>query len=325
MGLLSLDLNVFKIMSILLSGILYDKDKRTPYIMLFGLVVVGIFAGFAIMKAMPNALRRRSRVKVLLAATEASRHRINDDVEKRRWLNHRLGFGNEERQGDALALPSGSASKEEIDVVLDWVKSCVYFTPRMVAENKGDIVPDLVKSLLGRWTTTMLEQHGYVNWYECDREIVMLLEAGFPQLRLEPQHARLMRLQDFYQAILHHSAACESYADPQSTTKDVPEHLAVAVSKLSRTPRQSPTLAMRVNFGRWLSRFLNERGYQSWPGWFSDGRVIHVVLRSTFPPLKRRKRAALQSLAVLYAAAGSQRESLASDAPGGLRLRKHVA
>ncbi|KAF4727998.1 hypothetical protein FOZ62_010050, partial [Perkinsus olseni] len=168
MGLLSLDLNVFKIMSILLSGILYDKDKRTPYIMLFGLVVVGIFAGFAIMKAMPNALRRRSRVKVLLAATEASRHRINDDVEKRRWLNHRLGFGNEERQGDALALPSGSASKEEIDVVLDWVKSCVYFTPRMVAENKGDIVPDLVKSLLGRWTTTMLEQHGYVNWYECD-------------------------------------------------------------------------------------------------------------------------------------------------------------
>ncbi|KAF4655490.1 hypothetical protein FOZ61_007551 [Perkinsus olseni] len=306
MGLLSLDLNVFKIMSILLSGILYDKDKRTPYIMLFGLVVVGIFAGFAIMKAMPNALRRRSRVK--------------------RWLNHRLGFGNEERQGDALALPSGSVSKGEIDVVLDWVKSCVYFTPRMVAENKGDIVPDLVKSLLGRWTTAMLEQHGYVNWYECDREIVLLLEAGFPQLRLEPQHARLMRLQDFYQAILHHSAACEAYADALSTTKDVPEHLTVAVSKLSRTPRQSPTLAMRVNFGRWLSRFLNERGYQSWPGWFSDGRVIHVVLRSTFPPLKRRKRAALRSLAVLSAAAASsQKESLASDAPGGLRLRKHVA
>ncbi|KAF4655493.1 hypothetical protein FOZ61_007554 [Perkinsus olseni] len=176
----------------------------------------------------------------------------------------------------------------------------------MVAESKGDIVPDLVKSLLGRWTTTMLEQHGYVNWYECDREIVMLLEAGFPQLRLEPQHARLMRLQDFYQAILHHSAACEAYADPQSTVEDVPEHLSVAVSKLSRTPRQSPTLAMRVNFGRWLGQFLDKRGYQSWPGWFSDGRVIHVVLRSTFPPLKRRKSAALRSLAVLAAASADR-------------------
>lgn len=41
-----------------------------------------------------------------------------------------------------------------------------------------DIVPDLMKSLLGRWTTAMMEQHGYVNWYECNREVEMLLEAG---------------------------------------------------------------------------------------------------------------------------------------------------
>ncbi|KAF4755444.1 hypothetical protein FOZ62_004829, partial [Perkinsus olseni] len=103
----------------------------------------------------------------------------------------------------------------------------------------------------------------------------MLLEAGFPQLRLEPQHARFMRLQDFYEATLRHLAACEAYAVVQASSvgENVPEYLIVATSKLSRPPRQASTLAMRVNFGRWLSRFLDKRGYQSWPGWFSDGRV----------------------------------------------------
>lgn len=180
----------------------------------------------------------------------------------------------------------------------------------------------------------MMEQHGYVNWSECGSDIEMLLEsgemsyqrtvlfmrwilygAGFPQLRLEPQHSRLMRFQDFYQAILYHSTACKICAETSSSTEDgekslspmwleilfisVPSHIVAAVSKLSRPPHQAPTLKMRVNFGRWLSRFLNERGYQSWPGWFSNGRVLHVILRSTFPPLKQRKKAALRSLTLL--------------------------
>ncbi|EER09799.1 hypothetical protein Pmar_PMAR019275, partial [Perkinsus marinus ATCC 50983] len=183
----------------------------------------------------------------------------------------------------------------------------------------------LMKSLLGRWTTAMMEQHGYVNWYECNREVEMLLEAGFPQLRLEPQHSRLMRLQDFYQAILLHSAACEVYAGTSSHAGRVSPLLVAAVSKLSRPPRQSPTLAMRINFGRWLSRFLNERGYQSWPGWFADGRVIHVMLRSTFPPLKRRKRAALRSLAALFGANDTTLERSTSDRFAGLRLREYAS
>lgn len=54
-----------------------------------------------------------------------------------RRLTHRLGYGNEEHQGNPLALPSGGVSKKEIDEVVEWVKSCVYFTPRMVAEHKG--------------------------------------------------------------------------------------------------------------------------------------------------------------------------------------------
>ncbi|EER13227.1 hypothetical protein Pmar_PMAR012130, partial [Perkinsus marinus ATCC 50983] len=120
MGLLALDLNVWKIMAILLSGILYDKDRRAPYCMLFGLVVIGLLAGFAIMEVMPGALNRRSRAKVLLAATEVSRTRIVGDAERKRRLTHRLGYGNEEHQGNPLALPSGGVSKKEIDEVVEW-------------------------------------------------------------------------------------------------------------------------------------------------------------------------------------------------------------
>ncbi|KAF4655492.1 hypothetical protein FOZ61_007553 [Perkinsus olseni] len=81
MGLLALSLNSFKIVSVLLAGVLYDVDKSPPYIMLFCVVTVGILAGIAMMRIMPMAARRRSHVKVVLAATEASRSRIN--VEKR--------------------------------------------------------------------------------------------------------------------------------------------------------------------------------------------------------------------------------------------------
>ncbi|KAF4723051.1 hypothetical protein FOZ63_025652 [Perkinsus olseni] len=280
-GLLALDVNIFKVVSILLSGILYDINKWIPYVMLFCLVVVGMVAGFAIMRIMPKALRRRSRVKVILAATEASRSRINGNLEKRRFLKDRLGFGNEESQGDALALPSGSASKEEIDAILDWIKHCFFLPPKTFSESKGDIVPDLVKSLLGRWTTTMLEQHGYVNWYECDREIVMLLEAGFPQLRLEPQHARFMRLQDFYEATLRHLAACEAYAVVQASSvgENVPEYLIVATSKLSRPPRQASTLAMRGGGGgiefRYTRRIASEKTFGV-AQWLSHGSSMEL-------------------------------------------------
>ncbi|KAF4667193.1 hypothetical protein FOL47_003678 [Perkinsus chesapeaki] len=268
LGLLALEANSFKVMSIILSGVLYDMSKWTPYFLLFCLVTIGLVTGFILIRVMPSALRRRSKVKVLLAATEISRSRCDINYEKRvsnpyveflafsvqksealkRLLHIRLAFGNEETQGDTLALPYGRATEEELESIITWLKECVLLPPKTAPPGRGDLVPDLLKSLLGRWTTRMLEHHGYVNWYECDGEIEMLLNAGFPPLRLEPEHQRLMRLQDHYYSLERHLAACRAFSSKNPAVDAFIPMVVADQGTDERHPFLRTPLRIRVDF-----------------------------------------------------------------------------
>ncbi|KAF4655494.1 hypothetical protein FOZ61_007556 [Perkinsus olseni] len=302
-GLVAFVSNMTKVFSVLLCGVLYDIAKWIPYTMLFAVVVCGILASIALMRELPRALSRRRSKRLLIAATTSKTEGEEPvPVEKHRGLPHRFGFDYEDERQSTLGMPYGRATADEIDEIIQWAKLGFERRPRLPLESKSVLIPDLVKSLLGRWTTKMLETHGYRNWLLCIDDVFALLENGFPSLRDEGSewHPDERRLFVFYSALMKHLAACEGPDGNGGLAGEQElQDVASRVSRLTARPKIKPTEMHRIMFGRRLSEFLVNRGYMSWPGWFADGENLHTLLRSTFPPLKSRMKYSLHSLAVL--------------------------
>ncbi|KAF4649145.1 hypothetical protein FOZ61_001690, partial [Perkinsus olseni] len=301
MGLTSVCSNISKCVSILLCGVLYDVEKWIPYAMLLAVMILGVITGLVQTRLLPQALDHRRRMNLAIAAARTSRSRNNkSDLWLKRGLNDRFAFDALEEQRYYYLAPFGAVTVADMGELLELSKKGRDRMPRLCFPSKAVIIPDIMKFHLGCWTTKMLDAHGYLNWDACPKEIEMLLENGFPSIEGGAGSSSDARLIAFYNVELAHEAACKAHnGDGSASSCPVPDWISKAVFKLRQKPAEVPLPGRRLEFGRKLSDFLVRHGHINWAGQFEKGLLYHVLLRSTFPPLKPDAQRALRSMAVL--------------------------
>ncbi|KAF4667194.1 hypothetical protein FOL47_003679 [Perkinsus chesapeaki] len=303
MGLTTVVSNVSRCISSILCGVLYDIKRWIPYTMLLGFMFVGIGVGIFLIYSLPKALDHRRRMNLAMAAARTSRDKSeSNQLWKKRSLVDRFAFDALEEQHYYYLAPFGAVTEKEVDSLLEMSKQGARRMPRLCFQSKAVIIPDIMKLHLGRWTSKMLEAHGYRNWDACPQDLQLLLENGFPTLRGGAGSTSSERLIAFYNTLLAHKAACVAYHQEEPDHQlMVPLRISEAVSRLRQKPASEPLPCRRLDFGRRLSNFLVEHGHLNWPGLFEDGQFYHIMLRNTFPPLKPNYQKALQSIATLAA------------------------